>query len=87
MNSFMVSISTSDVYNHRILDVQKTEIICVDLKKSVKFRLLYSDGIDFMHKGTEVFLTQKDAKCFVKFQTLEDLRSFAIIVVPLMNCY
>lgn len=86
-NSFMVSISTKADYNYRILDVQKTEIICVDSKNSVKFRLLYSDGIDFMHKGTEVFFTQKDVKFFIKFQSLEDLRNFATIIVPLMNCY
>lgn len=84
-NSFMVSISTKDVYNHRILDVQKTEIICVDIKNSVKFQLQYSDGIDFMHKGTEVFLTQNDKNFFVKFKNLEDLKNFAELVVPLMN--
>lgn len=84
-NSFMVSISTKEVYNHRILDVQNTEIICVDSKNSVNFQLRYSDGIDFMHKGTEIFLTGKDKRFFVKFKNLEDLKDFAEFVVPIMN--
>lgn len=84
-NSFMVSISTKEVYNHRILDVQNTEIICVDSKNAVNFQLRYSDGIDFMHKGTEIFLTGKDKRFFVKFKNLEDLKDFAEFVVPIMN--
>lgn len=85
--SFMVSMNSKDIFDHRILDVKKMEIICVDSNNCVKFRLQYADGIDFMHKGTEVFLTRNDEKFLIKFQSLSDLNNFATIVVPLINCY
>lgn len=83
----MVSFDTKEVYNHRILDVKHNEIICVDSKNSVKFQLLYSAGIDFMHRGSEVILTGNGKTVTVKFQNLIDLKNFAEIVVPFMNSY